>query len=114
MSDQCLFCKIVRRDIQAEVVYEDKEVMAFKDINPQAPVHILFIPKEHIETLNDITCGHKDLIGKIMLRIKEEAAERGLGKGYRVVANCGRQAGQEVFHLHFHLIGGRDMRWPPG
>lgn len=115
MSDDCIFCKIVHKDIDAQVVYEDDEILAFSDINPQAPVHIVFIPKKHIETFNDISSRDADLMARLMIKVKEVALEKGISKeGYRVVANCNRGAGQEVFHLHVHLLGGRSFTWPPG
>jgi histidine triad (HIT) family protein len=115
MSADCLFCKILNKEIPAEVVYEDEEILAFKDINPKAPVHLLFIPKKHIETINDINESDASLIGKMLLRIKETAKKKGIDKdGYRVVLNCNKNAGQEVFHIHAHLLGGRAFTWPPG
>jgi len=106
----CIFCKIVKGELPAKVVYEDKLVMAFHDINPQAPVHVLVIPKEHIPTLNDLEGRHKELIGHIFLVIKEIAKELGIDEsGYRVLVNCNRDGGQEIFHLHFHLLGGKPL-----
>ncbi len=106
----CVFCKIVKGELPAKVVYEDDLVMAFHDINPQAPVHILIIPKEHIPTLNDLEEVHKELIGHIFLVIKRIAREQGIDEsGYRVVVNCNRDGGQEVYHLHFHLLGGKSL-----
>ena len=112
MSD-CLFCKIISREIPAEIVYEDEDVIAFKDIKPVAPTHILIVPKIHIPTIIDI--DDNMLIGKIR-RIAVEIAEKNniASSGFRIVCNCNREGGQEVFHLHFHLIGGRIMHWPPG
>jgi len=115
MNDDCLFCKIADKKIQTEIVYEDEEVLGFKDVNPQAPVHFLFIPKRHIPTLNDITEEDAALLGRMLHIIKEVAAKENISEeGYRVVANCNKNAGQEVFHLHVHLLGGRKFRWPPG
>jgi len=106
----CVFCKIVNREIPAKVVYEDDKVMAFHDINPQAPVHILVIPKEHIPTVNDLEEKHKELIGHIFLVIKEIAKEMGIAEsGYRVLVNCNRDGGQEIYHIHFHLLGGAPL-----
>jgi histidine triad (HIT) family protein len=106
----CVLCKIVRKEIPAKVVYEDKKVMAFHDINPQAPVHVLVIPKEHIPTLNNLEEKHKELIGHIFLVIKEIAKELGIAEsGYRVLVNCNRDGGQEIYHLHFHLLGGKPL-----
>lgn len=112
MND-CIFCKIVAKEIKSDIVYEDDSIVAFKDINPKAPVHILVIPKEHIPTLNDI----KDfgIVSKIMEVVVKLAKDNKIDKeGYRVVANCNAAAGQAVFHIHFHLLGGRMMQWPPG
>ncbi len=106
----CVFCKIVNGEIPAKVVYEDDKVMAFHDINPQAPVHILVIPKEHIPTVNDLEEKHKELIGHIFMVIKEIAKEMGIAEsGYRVLVNCNRDGGQEIYHLHFHLLGGAPL-----
>ena len=106
----CVFCKIVNREIPAKVVYEDDKVMAFHDINPQAPVHILVIPKEHIPTVNDLEEKHKELIGHIFMVIKEIAREMGIAEsGYRVLVNCNRDGGQEIYHLPFHLLGGAPL-----
>ncbi len=114
MTD-CLFCKIFRKEIKSKVVYEDDEIMAFEDINPQAPVHILIIPAKHIENLNEITEQDKDLIGKMFLVAKKIAHEKNISAdGYRTVFNTNKNAGQAVFHLHLHLLGGRKMAWPPG
>ncbi|GFN34709.1 histidine triad nucleotide-binding protein [Tepidimicrobium xylanilyticum] len=114
MSD-CIFCKIINKEIPSQIVYEDDEIIAFKDVNPQSPVHILVIPKEHIESLNDINSNHSDLIGNIFITIKNIAEELGIDEeGYRVVNNCGEFGGQTVSHIHFHILGGRKFSWPPG
>ena len=114
MSD-CLFCKISRKEIPAKVLYEDQLVMAFADINPQAPVHVLVIPKAHHDTLNDVSADEQQLLGYLILAATKIAAELGLkDKGYRLVMNCLASAGQSVFHLHLHLLGGRRFTWPPG
>jgi histidine triad (HIT) family protein len=114
MTD-CLFCKIARREIPATLVYEDERVAAFQDINPQAPTHILVIPKRHIATLNDLSTEDDQLVGELVRRAGAIAAERGLSAGgYRTVFNTNRDAGQTVFHIHLHLLGGRAMTWPPG
>ena len=114
MSD-CLFCKFVNGEIQPNTVYEDDEVLAFRDINPQAPTHILVVPKRHIPTLNDLQDGDGALIGKLYLTAQRVAREEGLAEdGYRTVINCNEAAGQSVFHIHLHLLGGRRMQWPPG
>jgi histidine triad (HIT) family protein len=114
MAD-CLFCKIVRREIPATLVYEDERVAAFNDINPQAPTHVLVVPKRHIETLNDLGTEDDRLVGELVRRAAAIASERGLSAGgYRTVFNTNRDAGQTVFHIHLHLLGGRAMAWPPG
>lgn len=113
MAD-CLFCRIAAKEIPSRIVYEDNEVLAFNDISPQAPVHVLFIPKSHIPSLADAQDDQGVLLGRILLAVRRVAGELGLGAGYRVVNNCGAQGGQTVQHLHFHLLGGRDMQWPPG
>ncbi|MES9843399.1 MAG: histidine triad nucleotide-binding protein [Candidatus Sedimenticola sp. PURPLELP] len=113
--EECLFCKMASGEIVPEVVFEDEEVLAFRDINPQAPVHVVIIPKRHIATLNDIGRVDAGLIGKLYLAATDVARQEGIaGTGYRTVFNCNRDGGQEVFHLHLHLIGGRQMKWPPG
>lgn len=114
MTD-CLFCKIVNGDIPAEKVYETDDIIAFKDILPQAPLHCLIIPRKHIETLNDITEADHELIGKIYAVAKKIVTEAGFAQeGYRVVSNCNKAAGQTVFHIHFHVLAGRELKWPPG
>ena len=111
----CLFCKIVTKTLQSGIVYEDDQVLAFEDISPQAPVHILVIPRRHIPTLGDCTEKETALIGKLILVAKELAQGRGVADaGYRIVINCNRGAGQSVFHLHAHLLAGREFTWPPG
>lgn len=108
--EDCLFCKIIKKEIPSEIVYEDDEIIAFKDINPVAPIHILVIPKKHIESLNDLEKEDEILIGKIYTKIKDIGIKQGLEKtGYRVIVNCGKDAGQEVMHLHFHLVGGKKL-----
>lgn len=116
MSDQnCLFCRIIANEIPAKIVHDDDTVVAFEDINPQAPTHILVIPKRHIATLAELEPSDAGLLGTILQRATEIARSRHLDKeGYRVVANCGEAAGQSVFHIHFHLLGGRPFSWPPG
>ncbi len=114
MTD-CLFCKMVRGEIKPAVVLETPEVLAFRDIDPKAPTHVLVIPKAHVATLNDLEPGHADLIGQLYLAAKEIAAREGISEGgYRTVMNCNADGGQSVFHLHLHLLGGRQMAWPPG
>ena len=111
----CLFCKIVAGEIPAKRVYEDEIVLAFEDINPQAPVHVLVIPKRHVATLNDLQASDDQLVGTLLRRAAAIAGERGLAAGgYRTVFNCNSDAGQTVFHIHLHLLGGRRMTWPPG
>ena len=111
----CLFCKIVSGEISTDFVYKDENVIAFRDINPQAPTHILIIPREHIETLNDIDQSHGELLGAMQLTASYLAKEEGISeKGFRSVFNCNRAAGQTVFHIHLHLLGGRSLVWPPG
>ncbi len=116
MSDpECLFCRIVAGDIPADIVYENDRLLAFRDISPQAPIHILLIPREHIATINDLDEAHADIIGQLFLAAKAIARNEGIADdGYRVVMNCNAGAGQTVFHLHLHLLGGRQMTWPPG
>jgi histidine triad (HIT) family protein len=114
MND-CLFCKIVSREVPASIVYEDERVLAFNDINPQAPTHILVIPKQHIATLNDLSPDHDQMVGELVRRAAAIASDRGLSSGgFRTVFNTNREAGQTVFHIHLHLIGGRRLTWPPG
>ncbi|MGB5717154.1 MAG: histidine triad nucleotide-binding protein [Gammaproteobacteria bacterium] len=114
MSD-CLFCKMVAGDIQPDVVFEDNEVLAFRDLNPQAPLHVLVIPKTHIATTNDLTLDTADVVGKMYLAARQIAADEGVAEpGYRMVMNCNAGAGQSVYHIHLHLLGGRPLGWPPG
>jgi histidine triad (HIT) family protein len=112
MND-CLFCKMVAGDMTPDTVYEDDDVLAFRDINAQAPVHILIIPKKHVATLNEL--DDPILAGRLLLVATQLAKQEGLAEsGYRTIFNCNGDGGQEVFHLHLHLLGGRQMRWPPG
>ncbi len=114
MSD-CLFCKIMAGEIPSEKVYEDDDVYAFRDVNPVAPLHVLIIPKKHIAMINDIETGDAERVGKLFLAAKTIAGQEGFAEeGYRTVMNCGEKAGQSVFHIHLHLLAGREMRWPPG
>lgn len=111
----CIFCQIARKEIPAKIVYEDEEIIAFDDIRPQAPVHTLIIPKEHIPTLKEVDQEKAELLGKILVKAREIAAQKGIDQsGFRLVLNTGPDSGQEVFHLHFHLLGGRRLGWPPG
>ncbi len=113
--EDCLFCQIVNKKIPTKTVFEDEQILAFRDINPQAPVHTLIIPKEHFSSLNELPEDKKELLGHILLQARQIAIEMGIAdKGYRIVLNTARDSGQEVFHIHFHLLGGRRMKWPPG
>ncbi len=115
MSDSsCIFCKIAAREIPAEVLHATPMVMAFRDLNPKAPTHLLLIPKEHIESITDLTEAHGEILADLMQSAAHLAKTEGLDGGWRLVANVGPDAGQSVFHLHFHLLGGRKMAWPPG
>ncbi len=114
MSD-CLFCKMISGEITPDTVYEDDDVLAFRDLHPQAPTHVLVIPKRHISTINDLTGDDAVLVGKLFLAAKQVAQQDGIEEvGYRTVMNCNAGAGQSVFHIHLHVLGGRAMRWPPG
>jgi histidine triad (HIT) family protein len=111
----CLFCKIAAKEIPAKVLFEEHDLLAFHDINPGAPTHVLVIPKEHIGSLNEGTPEHAPLFGRLLLAAARVAKETGIAEsGYRVVTNTGPNAGQSVFHLHVHVLGGRPMAWPPG
>ena len=116
MSERdCLFCKIVDRSLPADIVYENDSLVAFRDIQPQAPTHILLIPRRHVATMNDLQDGDDSLVGELHITAAKLAADEGLAEdGYRVVMNCNESAGQSVFHIHLHLLGGRRMTWPPG
>jgi len=114
MTD-CLFCKMVAGEITPDTIYENEDVLAFRDINPQAPTHVLVVPKQHVATLNDLDEGNIHLVGKMMLAATAIAAQEGFAEqGYRTVMNCNAAGGQTVFHIHLHLLGGRAMHWPPG
>jgi histidine triad (HIT) family protein len=115
MAD-CIFCKIAGKEIPSETVYEDEEIVAFRDLQPQAPVHVLIIPKKHLSSLDDVTESDEDkeLLGHLMSKVHVVAERLGLANGYRLVANTGEDGLQTVQHLHFHLLGGRKMGWPPG
>ncbi len=111
----CLFCRLIARELPASVVYEDTRMVAINDSNPQAPMHVLVIPRRHIATLNDLTGEDAGLIGEMVRCAAAIARERGLAdRGYRTVFNCNREAGQSVYHIHLHLLGGRGLAWPPG
>jgi histidine triad (HIT) family protein len=111
----CLFCRIIRREVPGSIVYEDEQVLAFNDINPQAPTHVLVIPKRHIASLNELGPDDDRIVGEVVRRAAAIAADRGIAaSGYRTVFNTNREAGQTVFHIHLHLLGGRSLAWPPG
>ena len=114
MDENCLFCKIATKKIPAKLVFEDDHVFAFEDISPQAPTHILICPKKHFAALHDAAPEDQALLGKLLSVVAKLATERDLQSGYRTVINNGSGAGQSVFHLHLHLLGGRNFRWPPG
>jgi histidine triad (HIT) family protein len=114
MSD-CIFCKIIAGEIPATIVHETDDVLAFRDLGPQAPTHVLVIPKRHIATINDMQDSDAELVGKLYLAAQKVAADEGISEsGYRTVMNCNKGAGQTVFHMHLHVLGGRPMTWPPG
>ncbi|MEO0458938.1 MAG: histidine triad nucleotide-binding protein [Cyanobacteria bacterium P01_A01_bin.114] len=114
MSDDTIFGKIIRREIPADIVYEDDLCIAFRDVSPQAPVHILIIPKQPIAKLSEAQNSDQALLGHLLLKVKEIAQQQHLDSGYRVVINTDQDGGQTVFHLHLHLLGGRSLQWPPG
>ena len=115
MAEDCLFCKIIAGDIPSDKVYEDEDVFAFRDINPAAPTHVLVVPKRHIATAVEVTGADQQLLGKLLLAANAIAAQEGIAaEGARYVLNVNRGAGQEVFHIHLHVLGGRDFSWPPG
>jgi histidine triad (HIT) family protein len=111
---ETIFSKIINREIPADIVYEDDHCLAFRDINPQAPIHILIIPKKAIPQLNDAGISDQELLGRLMLAANSVAAQEGVSDAFRLVLNNGAEAGQEVFHMHFHLLAGRSFSWPPG
>jgi histidine triad (HIT) family protein len=111
----CIFCRIASGDLEAKLVHEDDDIVAFRDSNPQAPTHVLVVPRRHLATVNDLAETDAGLVGRLVLAARRIAAEEGIAEdGYRLVLNCNRGAGQSVFHIHLHLLGGRPMRWPPG
>lgn len=114
MPDDCLFCQIVEGKVPSNKVRETDSVLAFDDVNPAAPTHVLVIPKEHIASAHELESSHAQVLAEIFETSAAIATERGVAEGYRLVTNVGRAAGQSVFHIHFHLIGGREMSWPPG
>ena len=113
MTD-CLFCRIINGEIPAKKVYDDDHIFAFEDINPQAPTHVLIIPKKHVRGLKEAQAEDAELLGRLHLAAAEIGRQRGIEDGYRTVLNVGPRSGQSVFHMHVHLIGGRDLKWPPG
>jgi histidine triad (HIT) family protein len=111
----CIFCKIAAGEIDSEIVYQDDSVVAFRDTNPQAPTHVLVVPRKHLPTINDLDEGDVEAVGRLFLAARRIAKEEGIDQsGYRVVMNCMQGAGQSVFHVHLHVLGGRPFRWPPG
>jgi histidine triad (HIT) family protein len=111
----CLFCRVINGEVPSRKVYEDDAIVAFHDINPQAPVHVLVVPRKHVPTLNDLAPEDSALVGDMMRRAAAIAKDLGIdARGYRTVFNCNREAGQSVYHIHLHLLGGRAMHWPPG
>lgn len=113
--EDCIFCKIINKKIHASIIYEDEKIIAFDDIKPQAPVHVLLIPKEHYASLNDVPDGDESILAHLLLKARQIAYDKGIGEdGYRLVLNTGGNSGQEIFHIHLHLLGGRRMTWPPG
>jgi histidine triad (HIT) family protein len=113
--DDCIFCKIVNKQIPSRIVYEDDSILAFHDIDPKAPVHVLVIPKQHIPSINEVTQENSQVIAHIFATMPKIAQQLGIkDSGYRVVVNCGKDAGQAVNHLHYHVLGGRSLTWPPG
>lgn len=115
MDKDCIFCKIIKKEISAKIVYADREILAFEDINPMAPIHIIIIPQKHIEKLSEITEKNTSLIGKMVFVATKIAKEKNISdNGYRLVFNCNRDAGQTILHIHLHLLGGRKFSWPPG
>jgi histidine triad (HIT) family protein len=114
MDENCIFCKIIDGQISSDKVYDDDHMIAFRDINPQAPTHIVIVPRKHIPYIADMGDSDEPLIGHLIHTATKIAQQEGLDQGYRIVVNNGEQAGQTVFHIHFHLLGGRAMSWPPG
>lgn len=111
----CIFCKIAAGEIESNIVYRDERIVAFRDLNPQAPTHVLVIPRKHVATINDLGAEDAETAGRLFLVAAEVARSEGVDEsGYRVVMNCGEGAGQSVFHIHLHVLGGRAFRWPPG
>lgn len=114
-ASDCLFCKIITEEIPADIIYESPDAIAFRDINPQAPTHVLIVPRRHIATMNDLATSDTDTVGQLFLAARDIAKQEGFAEdGYRVTMNCNAAAGQTVFHIHLHLLGGRNFSWPPG
>lgn len=112
---ECIFCRIIAKEVPSDIIYEDDEVVAFRDINPQAPVHVLIVPRKHLPTLNDIAPEDQPLLGKLLLIARQLAHQLQVADdGYRLVLNVNRGAGQSIYHIHMHLLGGRVFHWPPG
>jgi histidine triad (HIT) family protein len=114
VSAPCIFCRIAAKEVPSNIVYEDDAIVAFRDLSPQAPTHVLVIPRRHVASLDGMQAGDAGLLGAMMMAAKNIAAASGLSGGYRIVTNCGVDAGQSVSHVHLHLLGGRPMAWPPG
>ena len=115
MAGSCIFCRIIHKEVQGRMIYEDQEIVAFDDVNPQAPIHVLVVPREHIASLSEIKEGNTGLVGRLLWVAHRVARERGIAEsGYRTLFNHGPAGGQTVDHLHLHLLGGRQMTWPPG
>jgi histidine triad (HIT) family protein len=115
MAEDCLFCKIIAGEVPSTIVHQDDDVVAFEDINPQAPTHVVIVPRQHIPTVNDLEDEDQELFGKLATAAKQIAGDRRIAEdGYRLVMNCNEGAGQSVWHIHMHLLGGRRLRWPPG
>lgn len=110
----CVFCKIANKELASEIIYEDERALAFRDLNPEAPVHFLVIPKEHIDSSDHMKEDQKELLGHLLWLAAKLAREENLTEGYRIVNNCGEDGGQTVGHLHYHVLGGRKLQWPPG
>jgi histidine triad (HIT) family protein len=114
MAEGCIFCKIVAKQVPSQIVHEDADCVAFRDLHPQAPTHVLIVPKKHLRSLNELQTADAALAGRLLLVAKQIAEAEGVEEGWRLVVNCGASAGQSVWHLHLHLLGGRPLTWPPG